>query len=89
MIDKEIDENEDKPQDAAPLSLGATRNALLPDNCLSARFTTTAGPNLSPVSGTMYVGAHPGEEQRVLWLKIEDRIVPTGGFCGEVLLVQI
>ncbi|KAK3067229.1 hypothetical protein LTS18_001241, partial [Coniosporium uncinatum] len=32
----------------------ALRNSLLPDNSLSARFTTTAGPNLKQVSGTVY-----------------------------------
>lgn len=60
------------------LTLGELRNSLLPEGSLSARFTTTAGPNLTQVSGTVYVGAHPGEEQRVLWIKIEERLVPTG-----------
>ena len=59
-------------------ALGAFRNALLPENALSARFMTTAGPNLSPVSGTVYVGSYEGAEQRILWFKMEERFLPTG-----------
>lgn len=50
----------------------------MPENALSARFNTTAGPDLKQVSGTIYAGAHPGEEQRILWFKIEERLIPTG-----------
>lgn len=64
-------------QDATTIGIGAIRNSLLPENSLSARFTTTAGKDLKQVSGTVYVGAHPGEEQRVLWIKLEDRLIPT------------
>ncbi len=39
---------------------------------------TTAGPDLKQVSGTLYVGSHAGEEQRVLWVKTEERMYPTG-----------
>ncbi|KAL9054028.1 MAG: hypothetical protein Q9206_003705 [Seirophora lacunosa] len=63
--------------DLATLNVGAIRNSLLPDNSLSARFTTTAGKDLKQVSGTVYVGAHPGDEQRVLWIKLEERLLPT------------
>ncbi|KAI4167703.1 MAG: hypothetical protein LQ343_006983, partial [Gyalolechia ehrenbergii] len=59
------------------IGVGAIRNSLLPENSLSARFTTTAGKDLKQVSGTVYVGAHPGEEQRILWIKLEDRLLPT------------
>jgi len=59
------------------LGVGAIRNSLLPEGCQSARFTTTAGPDLKQVSGTVYVGAHPGKDQRVLWLSINDRLIPT------------
>ena len=58
--------------------MGAFRNALLPENALSARFTTTAGPNLSQVSGIVYVGSYEGAEQRILWFKMEERLLPTG-----------
>jgi len=55
------------------------RNSLLPDNALSAKFTTTSGPELRVIAGTVYVGSHQGSgEQRVLWVKIEERIYPTG-----------
>ncbi|KAL8956796.1 MAG: hypothetical protein Q9193_005775, partial [Seirophora villosa] len=63
--------------DLATLNVGAIRNSLLPENSLSARFTTTAGKDLKQVSGTVYVGAHPGDEQRVLWIKFEERLIPT------------
>jgi translation initiation factor 2D len=57
---------------SAPLpTLASIRNALLPENALTARFTTTAGPDLREVQGIVYVGAHPGEEERVLWFKVE------------------
>jgi len=66
-------------EQAAPaLTLGTLRNSLLPENALSARFTTTAGPELKQISGTVYVGAHSGEEQRVLWFKVEEKLIPTG-----------
>ncbi|KAI9674315.1 MAG: hypothetical protein M1829_003716 [Trizodia sp. TS-e1964] len=62
---------------APPNNISVLRNALLPDNTLSGRFTTTAGPDLKTVSGVIYVGAHPGEELRVLWFKIYERLLPT------------
>lgn len=66
----------DVPVDAA---LTALRKSILPENALSARFTTTAGPDLRQVSGTIYVGSHEGtgSEQRVLWVKVADTMYPT------------
>lgn len=64
----------------------ALRNSLLPESCLSAKFTTTAGPDLATVTGTIYVGAHPSEaggkaEQRPLWVKTGDEeMFPTGDY---------
>jgi translation initiation factor 2D len=60
-------------------TLTSIRSSLLPENCLSARFTTHAGPNAVLVSGTVYVGAHSGQEERVLWLQYgkEARLYPT------------
>ncbi|KAK1140767.1 hypothetical protein N8T08_009873 [Aspergillus melleus] len=55
---------------AAP-NLTTIRNALLPDNSLSARFTTTAGPQLKEVQGTVYVGSHGGSEERILWFRLD------------------
>ncbi|PNS14476.1 Translation machinery-associated protein 64 [Sphaceloma murrayae] len=53
------------------------RNALLPDNIQMAKFTTTHGPDLKKVSGTVYVGSQPGEDARVLWFKIEETTYPS------------
>lgn len=50
-------------------TLASLRNNLLPESTSSARFTTTSGPNSTPVSGTVYVGAHPGQEARILWIQ--------------------
>ena len=84
----EVPSSEEKDDDvndqaSSALTLGALRNALLPENALSARFTTTAGPNLSTVSGTVYAGAHPGEEQRILWFKVDERLIPTGPLSAQ------
>lgn len=64
---------------ASTAALTALRRSLLPDNALSARFTTTAGPDLKQVSGTLYVGSHEGtnSEPRVLWTKVDDKMYPT------------
>jgi hypothetical protein len=69
---------EDKAASTAGLT--ALRKALLPENAMSARFTTTAGPDLKQISGTVYVGTHEGTsgEQRILWVKLLDRMYPTG-----------
>ncbi|KAL8669526.1 MAG: hypothetical protein Q9168_005886 [Polycauliona sp. 1 TL-2023] len=74
---KETIDQPDTAQETITIGVGAVRNALLPDNSQSARFTTTAGKDLKQVSGTLYVGRHPGQPQRVLWIKLEDRILPT------------
>jgi translation initiation factor 2D len=58
--------------------LTVLRNSILPENALSAKFTTTHGPDLQQVSGTVYVGTHQGDEQRILWVKIGNSLFPTG-----------
>ena len=61
-------------------TLTSIRASLLPDNCQSARFTTHSGPDSKLVSGTIYVGSHPGEEERILWLQMgqnSPRLYPT------------
>ena len=74
-----VQEQGDKNEEvSSTLSLGSLRNSLMPENALSAKFNTTVGPDLKQVSGTVYAGAHPGEEQRILWFKIEERLIPTG-----------
>ncbi|KAH0341067.1 hypothetical protein KCU81_g6543, partial [Aureobasidium melanogenum] len=71
--------NDSKVEDkaAATAETTALRNALLPEGVQTARFTTTHGPDLKQVSGTVYVGAYSGDDARVLWFKIEDRMYPT------------
>lgn len=77
--------NDADPDDKAASTAGLTalRKALLPENSLSARFTTTAGPDLKQVSGTVYVGSQNGEEQRILWVKVDDKMYPTGISCPQ------
>lgn len=60
-------------------ALSSVRTFLVPETCLSARFTTHAGPNATLVSGTVYVGAHPGQEERILWIQYgkDARLYPT------------
>ena len=41
---------------------------------------TSVGPEAKPVSGTVYVGSHPGEEERILWIQMgqrDQRVYPT------------
>lgn len=80
-IEVPIDPSAD-PEDKAASTAGITavRKSILPENALSARFTTTAGPDLKQVSGTIYVGSHEGTggEQRILWVKVGEQIYPTG-----------
>jgi translation initiation factor 2D len=79
-IDVPVDTNADSEDKAASTAgLTALRKSLLPENALSARFTTTAGPDLKQVSGTVYVGSHESTsgEQRILWVKLFDKMYPT------------
>ncbi|EMC96296.1 hypothetical protein BAUCODRAFT_470006 [Baudoinia panamericana UAMH 10762] len=55
----------------------ALRNSLLPDNVQSARFTTTHGPDLKQVSGTVYIGSHEGEDARILWWQVDGKMYPS------------
>ncbi|KAI9703941.1 MAG: hypothetical protein M1820_005723 [Bogoriella megaspora] len=64
-------------KEAALAKHTSLRNSLLPENVQSARFTTTHGPEQHKVSGTVFIAAHPGDEQRVLWVNIEGRLYPT------------
>lgn len=60
-------------------ALSSIRTSLVPETCLSARFITHAGANAVVVSGTVYVGAHPGQEERILWIQYGKvaRLYPT------------
>jgi translation initiation factor 2D len=78
------------PEDKAASTAGLTalRKSLLPESALSARFTTTAGPDLRQVSGTIYVGNHeePYDEQRILWVKVDEKMYPTGQHTEKLAL---
>ncbi|KAJ6167476.1 hypothetical protein N7497_000319 [Penicillium chrysogenum] len=65
------DSSEPSPASAPASSLTSIRNSLLPDNTQTARFTTTAGPDLRELQGIVYVGTHPDGDERVLWFKLE------------------
>ena len=63
---------------ASNSGIGSIRNSLLPEGALWAKFTTTTGKDLKTVTGSIYVGAYTDGEQRVLWLKLDERLIPTG-----------
>jgi len=78
-------DNENQDAKSANSKQSELRNALFPENIQSARFTTTQGQNeaMKQVSGMIYVGTHHkhhhmGEDGRVLWFKIDDRLYPSG-----------
>ncbi|PGH00570.1 hypothetical protein AJ79_08173 [Helicocarpus griseus UAMH5409] len=70
-------------QNDTATTLTALRKSLLPENTMSGRFTTTAGPDLKPIQGTIYVGSHGDDDERILWVRPEQgvgtdgRIYPT------------
>lgn len=76
---KEAPTNDDTPEQKAEATAAHTalRNSLLPENVQSARFTTTHGPELKQVSGTIYVGHHDGEDARILWFQTDGHMVPS------------
>ncbi|GAM83702.1 hypothetical protein ANO11243_016910 [Dothideomycetidae sp. 11243] len=68
----------DEEKAAATAQHTQLRNSLLPDNVQTARFTTTQGPELRPVSGSLYVGSHGGgSDARVLWFSLEGHLYPS------------
>ena len=60
-------------------TLSTIRASLLPESSQSARFSTTTGPDAAPVSGTIYVGAHEGQQERIMWFQIgqDKQMYPT------------
>ncbi|KIV86076.1 hypothetical protein PV11_01713 [Exophiala sideris] len=79
-IDPAADAAEGQASTSNPTpALSSVRTSLVPETCLSARFTTHAGPSSTLVSGTVYVGAHPGQEERILWIQYgkDARLYPT------------
>ncbi|KAJ5561832.1 Translation initiation factor SUI1 [Penicillium sp. DV-2018c] len=67
-----VPSNTSEADTSAPTSsLTEIRNSLLPENTQTARFTTTAGPDLRELQGIVFVGTHPDGDERVLWFKLE------------------
>ncbi|KAF3924130.1 Ligatin [Arthrobotrys entomopaga] len=70
-------------------SLTALRNTLLPESTVSAKFTTTLGPDLHPVNGIIYSGTHPNSsiitdgKTRPLWVKTDECWFPSVYTCWE------
>lgn len=60
-------------------TLSSIRNSLLPESTSSARFTTSSGPDATLVAGTVYIGAHSGQDKRILWFqsKTDAKLMPT------------
>ncbi|KAF5227438.1 hypothetical protein FAUST_11774, partial [Fusarium austroamericanum] len=64
----------EQSDDASSTStLSSLRNSLLPDSTSSARFITPTE------QGIVYIGAHPDQEERVLWFQTgkNPRLIPT------------
>lgn len=64
----------EQTDDASSTStLSFLRNALLPDSTSSARFITPTE------QGTVYIGSHPDQDERVLWFQTgkNPRLIPT------------
>lgn len=72
-------EGPEAPPGPTTQTLTSLRNSLLPDPTSSAKFSTTHGPQSRLISGTVYVGSHPGQDERILWFSYgkDDRLIPT------------
>ncbi|KAL2678723.1 hypothetical protein Neosp_009474 [[Neocosmospora] mangrovei] len=70
---------DDDTSSGAQPTLSSLRNSLLPESTSSARFTTSSGPNLAQVSGTIYVGTCPEQDERILWFQLgkNPKLIPT------------
>ncbi|MCJ1394312.1 hypothetical protein MMC18_007190 [Xylographa bjoerkii] len=77
ILNEEDDVTNTDEQPKALVGISALRSSLLPDGSLSAKFSTTTGPDLKTLTGIVYVGARPGEDQRILWFKVGEKIYPT------------
>jgi hypothetical protein len=79
--DKPPDDASAEDKAAAAAALTDLRNALLPESAMAARFSTTVGAEARTVGGSVYAAAlAPGGEVRVLWVKVDERMYPTGRF---------
>ncbi|RSL98984.1 hypothetical protein CEP52_009973 [Fusarium oligoseptatum] len=75
----QLSPDDDTTSSGAQQTLSSLRNSLLPESTSSARFTTSSGPNLAQISGTIYVGACPGQDERILWFQFGKipKLIPT------------
>ncbi|KAJ6256532.1 hypothetical protein Dda_8394 [Drechslerella dactyloides] len=77
-----VTEDDSPPDDAAPpttdSSITLLRSTLLPENTSHAKFTTTLGPDLRPVNGLIYSGAHPTSQI------LDDKVHPLWVASGDV-----
>ncbi|KAF3172771.1 hypothetical protein TWF788_009362 [Orbilia oligospora] len=73
----------------------ALRNALLPESTVAAKFTTTLGPQLSPVNGIIYSGVHHDStiltdgKTRPLWVKSDEGWFPSVYTCWEAAKYEV
>ncbi|KAK6360820.1 hypothetical protein TWF730_006942 [Orbilia blumenaviensis] len=73
----------------------ALRNALLPESTVAAKFTTTLGPQLSPVNGIIYSGVHHDSatltdgKTRPLWVKSDEGWFPSVYTCWEAVKYDV
>ncbi|KAF3310049.1 hypothetical protein TWF173_010161 [Orbilia oligospora] len=73
----------------------ALRNALLPESTVAAKFTTTLGPQLSPVNGIIYSGVHHDStiltdgKTRPLWVKSDEGWFPSVYTCWEAVKYEV
>lgn len=63
----------EQSDDSSSSSQSTLRNSLLPESTSSARFLTPTE------QGTVYIGAHPDQDERVLWFQTgkNPRLIPT------------
>ncbi|KAK6497079.1 hypothetical protein TWF506_004561 [Arthrobotrys conoides] len=73
----------------------ALRNTLLPESTVAAKFTTTLGPQLSPVNGIIYSGVHHDStiltdgKTRPLWVKSDEGWFPSVYTCWEAVKYEV
>ncbi|KAH6988394.1 hypothetical protein EDB80DRAFT_730047 [Ilyonectria destructans] len=69
---------EDASSNTQP-TLASLRNSLLPESTSSAHFTAISGQGSAAVGSVVYIGAHPGQDERILWFQSgkNPRLIPT------------
>ncbi|KAK6498520.1 hypothetical protein TWF481_011108 [Arthrobotrys musiformis] len=76
-------------------AITALRNTLLPESTVAAKFTTTLGPQLTPVNGIIYSGVHADSsvltdgKTRPLWVKSDEGWFPSVYTCWEAVRYEV